>query len=204
MDDLSVGEVHHDPAGGVADELLVYVRMRGAPVYRVALAPHGIGVTLTVHGVVDGVVSPHASGVHRAPTQELHLLQRLRADARAAHGAGVGMAADCLLAKWCRLHLGLRWVARDDDDDAAPRVVDTYTGEPSCDAVNHPSHYNTGSIEVIDAIEDWRLGFSLGNAVKYIARAAHKGKMIEDLKKARWYLDREIQRLEREAGDDLA
>ena len=69
------------------------------------------------------------------------------------------------------------------------------------DAVNHPSHYNTGSIEVIDAIEDWGLGFALGNAVKYIARAAHKGKMIEDLKKARWYLDREIQRLEREDGD---
>ena len=72
------------------------------------------------------------------------------------------------------------------------------------DAVNHPSHYNTGAIEVIDAIEDWGLGFALGNAVKYIARAAHKGKMIEDLKKARWYLDREIQRLERGGGDDLA
>lgn len=72
------------------------------------------------------------------------------------------------------------------------------------DAVNHPSHYNTGSIEVIDAIEDWGLGFALGNAVKYIARAAHKGKMIEDLKKARWYLDREIQRLERGGRDDLA
>ena len=69
------------------------------------------------------------------------------------------------------------------------------------DAVNHPSHYNTGAIEVIDAIEDWGLGFALGNAVKYIARAAHKGRMIEDLKKARWYLDREIQRLEREDGD---
>ena len=72
------------------------------------------------------------------------------------------------------------------------------------DAVNHPGHYNAGAIEVIDAIEDWRLGFALGNAVKYIARAAHKGKMIEDLKKARWYLDREIQRLERGGGDDLA
>ena len=72
------------------------------------------------------------------------------------------------------------------------------------DAVNHPSHYNTGSIEVIDAIEDWGLGFALGNAVKYIARAAHKGKMIDDLKKARRYLDRAIQRLERGGRDDLA
>ena len=70
------------------------------------------------------------------------------------------------------------------------------------DAVNHPSHYNTGKIEVIDAIEDWGLGFALGNAVKYIARAAHKGRLIEDLRKARWYLDREIQRLEREGSDE--
>ena len=70
------------------------------------------------------------------------------------------------------------------------------------DAVDHPSHYNTGKIEVIDAIEDWGLGFALGNAVKYIARAAHKGRLIEDLRKARWYLDREIQRLEREGSDE--
>jgi hypothetical protein len=65
----------------------------------------------------------------------------------------------------------------------------------SMSAVNHPSHYNSGKIEVIDAIEDWHLGFHLGNAVKYIARAEHKGKTIEDLQKARWYLDREISRL---------
>ena len=61
-------------------------------------------------------------------------------------------------------------------------------------AVDHPSHYNVGKIEVIDAIEDWGLNFSLGNAVKYIARADHKGKPIEDLQKARWYIDREIER----------
>ena len=66
-------------------------------------------------------------------------------------------------------------------------------------AVNHPPHYNTGRIEVIDAIEDWRLGFCLGNAVKYIALAAHKGRELEDLKKAAWYLNREIERISREA-----
>lgn len=60
--------------------------------------------------------------------------------------------------------------------------------------VNHPSHYNVGKIEVIDAIEAWELNFSLGNAVKYIARADHKGQPIEDLEKARWYIDREIER----------
>ncbi len=63
--------------------------------------------------------------------------------------------------------------------------------------VNHPSHYNSGKFEVIDVIEDWRLGFNLGNAIKYIARAEHKGKQIEDLNKALWYVQREIERLER-------
>jgi hypothetical protein len=63
--------------------------------------------------------------------------------------------------------------------------------------VNHPAHYNFGAIEVIDAIEAWGLGFSLGNAVKYIARSAHKGSRLEDLKKARWYLEREISNAEK-------
>jgi hypothetical protein len=61
------------------------------------------------------------------------------------------------------------------------------------ETVNHPSHYHKDSgVEVIDAIEAWRLGFSLGNAVKYIARSACKGNAAEDLAKARWYLDRAI------------
>lgn len=59
--------------------------------------------------------------------------------------------------------------------------------------VNSPKHYNTGSIEVIDAIEDWNLGFHAGNVVKYVARHQHKGDPIEDLRKARWYLDRLIE-----------
>lgn len=59
-------------------------------------------------------------------------------------------------------------------------------------AVDHPSHYNKGKIEVIDFIEDQQLPFHLGNVVKYIARAGSKGDKLEDLKKARWYLDRYI------------
>lgn len=68
------------------------------------------------------------------------------------------------------------------------------------DAVNHPSYYQ-GKIEVIDFIEDKNLGFNLGNCVKYISRAGKKNpdKRIEDLEKARWYLDREISRNEKEA-----
>lgn len=69
------------------------------------------------------------------------------------------------------------------------------------DTVNHPSHYNTGKIEVIDFIEDQKLGFHLGNAVKYIARAGKKDptKTVDDLKKAAWYIQRELDRLTKEA-----
>ena len=67
----------------------------------------------------------------------------------------------------------------------------------SGDPINHPSHYTFSSLEVIDAIEAWKLGFHLGNAVKYIARAEHKQNRLEDLKKAAWYLQREIDNCER-------
>ena len=66
------------------------------------------------------------------------------------------------------------------------------------DAVNHPLHYTSGKIETIDFIEDQALNFHRGNAVKYIVRAGKKDpeKEIEDLKKAAWYINREIARLE--------
>ena len=61
------------------------------------------------------------------------------------------------------------------------------------DVINHPSHYTRGKIEVIDFIEDQQLPYHLGNVIKYVARAGHKGDKLEDLKKARWYLDRYIK-----------
>lgn len=74
------------------------------------------------------------------------------------------------------------------------------------DNINHPGHYTSGKIEVIDFIEDKELGFHLGNVVKYVARCGRKAsaamtdkqKALEDLKKARWYLDREIQKRTKE------
>ncbi len=67
------------------------------------------------------------------------------------------------------------------------------------DPVFHPSHYTDSDVEPIVAIEAWGLGFNLGNSVKYIARAGKKDpeKTLEDLKKSRWYLDREIANLEK-------
>lgn len=67
--------------------------------------------------------------------------------------------------------------------------------EPKSDPVNHPAHYKVGGIETIDFIEAKQLNYNLGNVVKYVTRADHKGNRLEDLEKARWYLDREIGNL---------
>lgn len=63
----------------------------------------------------------------------------------------------------------------------------------SKEQVNHPSHYNPGTYEVIKVIEAHDLNFCLGNAVKYILRAEHKGSRKTDLEKAIWYLKRELE-----------
>lgn len=67
--------------------------------------------------------------------------------------------------------------------------------EPKPDAVNHPAHYKVGGIETIDFIEAKKLGYNLGNVVKYITRSDYKGNKLEDLRKAQWYLTREINSL---------
>jgi hypothetical protein len=88
---------------------------------------------------------------------------------------------------------------------ATPRkIIFTATGSKSIadiiaehhtDMVNHPPHYKAGGIETIDFIEAKALGYHLGNVVKYITRADHKGNKLEDLKKAQWYLNRAIEKL---------
>lgn len=65
----------------------------------------------------------------------------------------------------------------------------------SNERVNHPTHYLAGGLEVIDIIEVFKLGFNLGNTVKYILRAGKKAESsdVDDLRKAQWYLRREIR-----------
>jgi hypothetical protein len=70
-------------------------------------------------------------------------------------------------------------------------------GAPAADPINRPRHYTAGKIEPIDVIEDWHLGFHLGNAVKYIARHLHKGAALDDMRKAQWYVNRYVEWLER-------
>lgn len=62
------------------------------------------------------------------------------------------------------------------------------------DMVNHPQHYSAHGIEPIDYIESHNLNFNLGNVIKYVSRAPYKGTELQDLKKAKWYLEREINK----------
>lgn len=70
------------------------------------------------------------------------------------------------------------------------------------DIINHPSYYTDGKFETIEAIESWRPGYHLGNAIKYISRAGKKSKdtELEDLRKARWYIKRYLDSYHKEAG----
>lgn len=70
----------------------------------------------------------------------------------------------------------------------------------SLERVNHPPHYKAGGLEAIDVIEAFGLNFHLGNTLKYVLRAGKKGDAVEDLKKAAWYLTREIARREKTAA----
>ena len=88
-------------------------------------------------------------------------------------------------------------------------TLSTNIPEKIFDDVQNPKHYTDSKIEVIDYIEDKNLGFCLGNVIKYVSRAGKKHsadktdkeKMIQDLNKAKWYLDRRIKELEEELCD---
>jgi hypothetical protein len=82
-----------------------------------------------------------------------------------------------------------------------PECADPWAEVAPADPVNAPSHYRwlPNGIEVIEITET--LNFNMGNVVKYVMRADHKGKSLEDLKKARWYLDRELERRARDNGN---
>ena len=86
------------------------------------------------------------------------------------------------------------------NDINAPVGADWNNVTRNSDIINRPAHYTHGEVEPINAIESWDLGFHLGNVVKYIARADHKGSRLDDLRKAAWYLEREIEREKIEVG----
>ena len=89
------------------------------------------------------------------------------------------------------------WLSEDDEVYLANGIENE-----TKDQVN-PSHYKQGNIEVIDFIEDQKLGFNLGNVIKYVCRAGKKNpeKILEDLRKAVYYINREIQNIEKDKND---
>ena len=66
------------------------------------------------------------------------------------------------------------------------------------DKINHPNHYTAGDIEAADYIEAWDMNFFEGNVIKYLTRAPYKGTEVADLKKARWYINRLLEKAENE------
>jgi hypothetical protein len=96
-----------------------------------------------------------------------------------------------------------RMLSRDDymlskDDYVTASVITSNESVVAkLDKVNHPAHYKTGGMETIEFIEAKGFGYNLGNVIKYLSRADHKGNREEDLLKARWYLNREIAKFEK-------
>ena len=87
------------------------------------------------------------------------------------------------------------------DDFMRYKEVRDMLNEQSVDVVNSPPHYKTGGIEAIEGIEasmgpEAYAGYLKGSVTKYLWRYEKKGKPLEDLKKARWFLDRLIQKVE--------
>jgi len=83
------------------------------------------------------------------------------------------------------------------DGDEELKAINLLFPKAKEDMVNHPPHYTVGGIEVIDFIEAKDLNYRLGNVIKYIVRSSKKySDPLQDLQKARWYLDREIARVE--------
>ncbi len=82
------------------------------------------------------------------------------------------------------------------DSEAQVRNIEAAQTSPRGDAVNHPPHYNHGGKETIDYIESLGIGFEfcVGNAIKYLSRAGYKDDIVQDLRKALWYIDRVRER----------
>ncbi len=71
-----------------------------------------------------------------------------------------------------------------------------FTTQKIYDPIEKPYHYNQFKYEPIEVIIDWKLDYFLGNVIKYVARADYKGMKLQDLKKARWYLNKKIEQLQ--------
>lgn len=122
------------------------------------------------------------------------------AESKSTTKAKICKGDDCPDAKECNIHnLKLSYEGEPCPSDLAQEQMEAHK---ATEAINHPSHYNTGKIEVINYIESLGLGvgFNLGNAIKYLSRAGHKIKNSEkqDVEKALWYIERQRKSWEKE------
>jgi hypothetical protein len=125
--------------------------------------------------------------------------RKLRAKAAEA-SATAQPYIDRLMGDWVKpslAHLGIRSDDPNLAEDPGSPVAEWEAKHPLEDAVNHPAHYTRFNVEVIELTEN--LNFCRGNAVKYLCRAGVKNAAteLEDLEKARWYVEREIDRVRR-------
>lgn len=121
---------------------------------------------------------------------------KVREYTKAHPEATAKQVAEALKVSLARVHT-LRWqMKKAEEKIKVPLPVSML--EPKHDSVNNPAYYTDGGIDTIDFIESKRLGYHLGNVVKYISRAGKKGTNagLEDLRKAQWYLARAIEKNE--------
>lgn len=117
--------------------------------------------------------------------QCIHTIRSMTGEMRRCRGVGYHGSDEC----WRHKGKAERYTASR-LEDLAPTPAPTH----ALSSINHPAHYNHGKIEAITVIEDWSLNFNMGNALKYISRADHKGTPVADIQKAIWYLQRELDR----------
>lgn len=109
------------------------------------------------------------------------------------------MDIDCNYCPFSILNLNDSYICKERENEYNYNIAREYIScncieKTQIDNVNSPKHYNIGKIEVIEVIEDWKLNFNLGNAIKYIARCEYKENKKQDLEKAKWYIKRELMK----------
>ncbi len=129
-----------------------------------------------------------------------HMLHATNGDWCCMKCVGKKLEFYCQCGTWNELDLKAYMAGKGSAPVQCPRcdghIRDRVIDEEKPDIINHPSHYKGKGLECIQVIEAFNLTFSLGNAIKYILRAGKKGNKKEDLQKAVWYLNREIESID--------
>jgi hypothetical protein len=183
----TLSEMKAEPT--LSDKVLAY--MKANPEDKPARVAHQCGVRLGyVYSVRHAARLAKTSGIKKIQTNTVKVKEYIKNNPNAS-------AKEVAKALELKPHQVYQTVFYIKSKAKKAKVTKTSPTKEVKDSVNHPPHYKVGGIETIDFIEAKSLGYNLGNVVKYITRADHKGNKIEDLKKGAWYLLREIEVLEK-------